>query len=166
MEEYSDQSENLPKLATSATPSIPRRPLVRHAHPAEGQMHTDASHDPSASSVQGTVICTLDVGVNTDCDELSRLEHRVQEVEKEVSELKAGPFRLENIKSDDSKVGFYTGFPSYTHLKACVNFFRTCCYESAVQGHIRSVCKGGKMGRSRHHWRNISLRWCAYKLGC
>ena len=85
------QSENLPKLATSATPSIPRRPLVRHAHPAEGQMHTDASHDPSASSVQGTVICTLDVGVNTDCDELSRLEHRVQELEKEVSELKAGP---------------------------------------------------------------------------
>lgn len=93
---------------------------MRHAHPIEDQMHTDASN-PSPSSVQGTALCTQDVGVNTDSDELIRLEHRVQELEKEVSELKAGQnvtFRLENIKSDDSKVAFYTGFPSYAHLKA------------------------------------------------
>lgn len=71
-------------------------------------------------------------------DDLSRLENRVKELEREVSELNAGQnvtFRLENIKSDGSKVAFYTGFPSYAHLKACFDFFG---YESAVQGDIHS----------------------------
>ena len=31
-------------------------------------------------------------------------------------------FSLESIASDDVKVAFYTGFPSYRHIKICFDF--------------------------------------------
>ena len=60
---------------------------MRHSHPTEDQMHTDAS-SPSSSAEGGTTLCTKDVGVNTDRDDLSRMEHRVQELEREVNLVK------------------------------------------------------------------------------
>ena len=60
--------------------------------------------------------------MNTESDEFGRLTHRVLELARAIDELKSSKkvaFRLENIAGDDAKVAFYTGFPSYAHLKAC-----------------------------------------------
>ena len=47
------------------------------------------------------------------------LEKKLEEVEKKV---KAAKFTLSNIKDDDSKVSFYTGFPSFSTLRAFFYF--------------------------------------------
>ena len=74
---------------------------------------------------------TQEVGVNmvpANHEDVSKLKARVAELEKEVSilhrdsELSVAKFRLQTIAEDDAKVAFYTGFPSYAHLKACFDF--------------------------------------------
>ena len=67
--------------------------------------------------------------MNTDGndEEMSKLTARVTELEEvrilcRDSELNHTRFRLQTIASDDAKVAFYTGFPSYAHLKACFDF--------------------------------------------
>ena len=66
---------------------------------------------------------THEVSVNTaDDQQVKTLETRVCELEEEIGELREGEgcrFSLESIASDDSKVAFYTGFPSFDHLKIC-----------------------------------------------
>ena len=47
------------------------------------------------------------------------LEKKLEEAENKLEEAK---FTLSNIKDDDSKVAFYTGFPSFSTLKAFFNF--------------------------------------------
>lgn len=71
-----------------------------------------------------------ELGVNTGAydNEVVKLRARVTELEEELSifcqERGSGManFRLQAIADDDSKVAFYTGFPSYAHLKVCFNF--------------------------------------------
>ena len=124
---------------------------MRHSHPTEDQMHTDTS-SPSSSAQGGTTLCTKDVGVNIDRDDLSRMEHRVQELEREVNRLKAGQntaFRLENLKNDDSKVAFYTGFPSYAHLKACFDFFGPAAMNLQYKDTSTVFEAGKRLGRPR-----------------
>ena len=134
---------------------------MRHSHPTEDEMHTDASSPSSSSAEGGTISCTKDVGVNTGRDDRSRMEHRIQEVERKVSELKAGQnvaFRLESLKSDDSKVAFYTGFPSYAHLKACFDFFGPAAMNLRTRTHPQCLKRGkGWEGHVPFHlWRNFS----------
>ena len=79
-------TENLPRLATRASTSAPRRPLVHR--PLQENRHDDS-------------------------DDSDRME---------VLKEKDSRFSLESIAGDDSKVAFYTGFPSYEHLKVCFDF--------------------------------------------
>jgi hypothetical protein len=60
---------------------------------------------------------TREIGVNTDDDkQMKELQAKVCELE-ETRKHESFRFSLESIASDDSKVVFYTGFPSYDHLK-------------------------------------------------
>lgn len=65
---------------------------------------------------------TRQIGVNTEDDQqMKQLEVKVCELE-EIRKHESCRFSLESIASDDSKVAFYTGFPSYDHLKICFDF--------------------------------------------
>ena len=127
---------------------------MRHVHSVQDHLHTDVS-ESSSLSVQGNAICTHDVGVNTEGDELtcSKLERRVQELEREVGELKASQkvaLRLEDIAGDDAKVAFYTGFPSYAHLKACFDFLGPAAMNLQYRDSVTTNdIKSKKFGRPR-----------------
>ena len=127
---------------------------MRHVHSLQDHLHTDVS-ESSSSSVQGNAICTHDVGVNTESDELtcSKLERRVQELEREVGELKASQkvaLHLEDIAGDDAKVAFYTGFPSYAHLKACFDFLGPAAMNLQYRDSVTTNdIKSKKFGRPR-----------------
>ena len=65
-----------------------------------------------------------DVSTHTDMDliemeELVMLQNKVLNLEKKLEEAK---FSLSNIKDEESKVIFYSGFPSFLTLKAFYNF--------------------------------------------
>ena len=112
-------TENLPKLATRVTTATPRRPLVRR--PLQENRHDDSDNGDRMEQLP-----TREISVNTDDDQqVKKLEARVCELEEEIKELRkdeSSRFSLESIASDDSKVAFYTGFPSYDHLKICFDF--------------------------------------------
>ena len=48
-------------------------------------------------------------------------------LEKKEQQLKSQTLRLSHIMENDSKVGFYTGFPSYKVLDACYDFLGPAC---------------------------------------
>ena len=65
----------------------------------------------------------LDIDASTQTEvqmgEIDDLKSKVMELEKKLEKAK---FRLDNIKHDDGRVTFYTGFPSFPTLKAFYNF--------------------------------------------
>ena len=105
-------TENLLKLATRLTPSTPRRPLVRR--------QTVVESDDEAGEDDGVKLpLTRDVGVNTERDVFEELKTKVRDLEGEIKAMTASAgskFSLKSIATDDAKVMFYTGFPSYQHL--------------------------------------------------
>ena len=112
-------TENLPQLATRISTPTPRRPLVRR------QLFIDKRTEDDGDDERKT----QDVGINTDLPELEKIEHlegRIVVLEREIKQLKenssANQLSLESIASDDGKVSFYTGFPTYKHLKSCFDF--------------------------------------------
>ena len=119
---HSDEypTENLPRLATRATTSTPRRPLVRRQLVEDERDDDDTGDNDRVESPP-----TQDVGVNTVGDEIERLEAKIHDLEDEIkvlTESDRSRFSLESIANDDTKVMFYTGFPSYDHLKICFDF--------------------------------------------
>ena len=115
-------SENLPSLPTRATTSTPRRTIVRHIKPRWLDRNAEGGSGDGSAVEQETGTHTQEVGVNTEDGELNMLTKRVAELEEELVKHQHAAFRLENIAEDDAKVLFYTGFPSYAHLKACFDF--------------------------------------------
>ena len=115
--------ENLPQLATRISTPTPRRSLVRR------QLFTEKRTEDAGdeSDDQGR---TQDVGINTDLpvlEKIEQLEGRIVVLEREIKGLKenssANQLSLESIANDDiSKVAFYTGFPTYKHLKSSFDF--------------------------------------------
>ena len=118
---------NLPTLATQVVVPSPRRPLVRH--PVQGRtIETHIVTEPAESPVP---TCN-DVGVNTDLtmvmldsmeEELKKVKRKLIQVEKDCDELEEKQvLRLSNIKDDEDKVKFYTGFSTMSALMVCFNF--------------------------------------------
>ena len=62
-------------------------------------------------------------GVECGCD--SKIEMLMKEVGILKCKYQERKFCLANIKNDDSKISFYTGFPNYDTLKACYEFLGT-----------------------------------------
>ena len=90
--------------------------------------------------------------MNTDDDQqVKTLEARVCELEEEIKELRkseSSRFSLESIASDDSKVAFYTGFPSYDHLKICFDFLGPAASQ-LIYRDSRRVLDHSNKGRPR-----------------
>ena len=92
-----------------------------------------APRDRSASVDNETVLSSqddmeerqseLDIDASTQTEvqmeEIDDLKSKVMELEKKLEKAK---FRLDNIKHDDGRVTFYTGFPSFPTLKAFYDF--------------------------------------------
>ena len=60
--------------------------------------------------------------------------------------LEVSRFRLASIASDDQKVTFYTGFPSYKALMACFKFLGPGVHSLVYWGNSRTELHGKKMG--------------------
>ena len=115
-------SENLPKLRTHVNAPVKRKPPKERAYSQAPPQREKANPEPKYR----------EVGVNTDLcgsaieSELTCLRTKILELEQQLKDLKLKldkqKFCLTNICSDDSKVAFYTGFPSQSSLQACYNF--------------------------------------------
>ena len=108
-------SVNLPVLATSVTRLTPRRPRERvYATP-----HNDVedSGDDGPSSRKDVATQVDDAGAATVVEHVN-----VQLLNTKIRELEQQQFRLDNIKHDNSKVLFYTGFTCYGSLDALFTF--------------------------------------------
>jgi hypothetical protein len=97
------------------------------------------------------------VGINTDHDrdEVTTLTGKINELEKELLVLneRAGTvtvihLRVTQIENDDTKVSFYTGFPSYKHFKACFDFLGPAVDHLEYRDSLKVLPKS-KKGRPR-----------------
>ena len=147
---HSDEypTENLPRLATRATTSTPRRPLVRRQ-----LVEDERDDDDTGDNDRVEPPPTQDIGVNTVGDEIERLEAKIHDLEDEIkvlTESDRSRFSLESIANDDTKVMFYTGFPSYDHLKIFFDFLGPATkqliyrdskrvFDQSNKGHPRSL---------------------------
>ena len=64
----------------------------------------------------------------------------------DASEANASPFRLEQIKDDDQAVKFYTGFPTFLHLKIYFDFLGPAAFNLCYGATKNDTPSGG--GRS------------------
>ena len=80
------------------------------------------------SDVQTDIEVSTDQATNTEltCEDLDILLKESESLKKEVAtlqkQLRSARFSLYNISSDDVKISFYTGFPSYAALEVCYKF--------------------------------------------
>ena len=143
-------TENLPRLATRASTSTPRRPLVHR--PLQEDRHDSDDSDRMEQ------LPTLEIGVNTDGDqEVKKLEARIK-----VSKENDSSFSLESIAGDDLKVAF---FPSYEHLKICFDFLGPAASQ-LIYRDSRRVFDHSNKGYHVHclPWKNSSLVLSVYDL--
>ena len=117
-------TENLPKLPTKVSQSRVRRPLVRKA--LRRDQTEPEVHVPDLVNVGDD---TMDVGTNAEIDvsdDKRTLETKLSTLTADIAMLKntvtINRFRLECIADNDAKVAFYTGFPTYSHLKCFFDF--------------------------------------------
>ena len=134
-------TEHLPKLATRVTTATPRRPLLH-------RLLRENEDDESDDSDRIEESPTREIGVNTEDDQhMKQLEAKVCELE-EIRKHESCRFSLESIASDDSKVAFYTGFPSYDHLKICFDFLGPAASQ-LIYRDSRRVLDHSNKGRPR-----------------
>ena len=85
----------------------------------EMQRDVDVSEDEESRDASTQTEMNLAEELEMLRSKVLNLEKKLEEVEKMVKEAK---FTLSNIKDDDSKVTFYTGFPSFSTLRAFFYF--------------------------------------------
>ena len=136
-------TENLPKLATRVSKPTPRRPLVRTPLKVDTRKE-DCDVERKSQ----------DIGINTtgpveEKKKIEELEGKIATLEREIKELKENDrFTLESIAGDDGKVAFYTGFPTYNHLKICYDFLGPAAEQLIYRDSVR-VLDHSNRGRPR-----------------
>ena len=120
-------SLKLPLLPTQVTESTSRRPLVRHIDSLDckSSSYCNVEDETMASNADCNEVVYCGIGVNTDLImqdieslELKELNENLKETE---SKCQQQLFCVENIRDDDSKVKFYTGFTTFSALMICFN---------------------------------------------
>ena len=140
-------TQNLPQLPTCVSIPKPQSPLVRSE---------DTKTKNTTQEEVATDYAMKEIGVNTDdieSEEMISLREIIHELECQVVALRrevgsSDKMRLSTIAADDSKVAFYTGFPSYDHLKACYNFLGPAVDNLEYKDSVRIFYKSNK-GRPR-----------------
>ena len=125
-------TENLPTLPTKVSQSRVRQPLVKKPLRRD-RIESDVPDVVHVGDV------TMDVGTNTEIDvsdDRRTLETKLNTLTAEIAMLKSTVtsnrfIRLECIADNDANVAFYTGFPTYSHLKCCFDF------PGAESGHLQ-----------------------------
>ena len=98
-------------------------------HPLKEHDYCKAQVDLKSLNVEQSVV-----------NELSELHCRIKELEEENEKLRSKCLLLENVRLDDKKFQFWTGFPNHGTFKALFNY-------------LESV---GALGRMRH-WRGCEM---------
>lgn len=141
----------LPELPTQVTMPRERRVLKRCIGKA-----IESSEDSEVDSdVQTDNEVSTDQATNTEltCEDLDILLKESESLKKEVAtlqqQLRSARFSLYNISSDDAKISFYTGFPSYAALEVCYKFLGPAV-NNLIYWNGKSTNSGVKgSGRSR-----------------
>ena len=145
----------LPKLATAVLPPSKRKSPRKRPHRLEG-----ASGSPTCKqSGESDAHATVDSDMNTDLTgeeimaENKSLRQTVCTLKQQLTvleqNLEMSRFRLASIASDDQKVTFYTGFPSYKALMACFKFLGPGVHSLVYWGNTNTELHGKKMGRNQ-----------------
>ena len=94
-----------------------RRKILRASEPEEAVLD-----DIAASSVQqgSSSESSADSSLQ---QELDTSKSQIESLRAEVEALKMYKFGIERFSTDDASIKFYTGFPSYEHLKTAFNIF-------------------------------------------
>lgn len=94
-------------------------------------------------AVTQTDIC----GVPCECKaELAKVTEELTQLKHQIERQK---FRLANISHHDSKICFYTGFPSYLSLKACYDFLGPATNSLSYSSRTEGECTTGRRCRPR-----------------
>lgn len=116
-------SQNLPVLTTSASMLTPRRPPRERPFESVSLRTDSEDHDGTneTPSVRDAYTQVGESAINGE-GELAMKVEKIELLRTKISELEQLKFRLSNIKNDDIKVSFYTGFTSYGILDALFTF--------------------------------------------
>lgn len=154
-------SVNLPK---PSTPGASRRPprarsLLPQCKTTAAVPMKDASPTSKDVAVNTEVLGhSWDVKVIALVERVSNLEEQLEETKKDIDKQK---FRLQNIADDDSKICFYTGFPSYKSLVTCFEFLGPAAHQLSYTS--KSSETPGKICRPRSLVPlNFSLFWFVF----
>lgn len=137
----------LPTLKTSTSSKLRKAPKPRKI--------TEELHVRADSNTADDVCSDgLDVAVQTEdsvLEELTELKSKLAVITKELEmkkeQFKSQILRLSHIKDNDSKVSFYTGFPSNKTLEACFKFLGP----AVSQLQYGNLCDGKPGKRCRPH---------------
>ena len=139
-------SLNLPVL-TSVAKSTPRRPPKERAFQGMST-RVDSEAEDSCTYTRNAFTQVENVSTNVAEEELALMGESMELLKAKVIMLEKQQFRLSNIKDDDSKVQFYTGFTSYGALQALFSFLgpsvESLCYsklDSNSQREKRKRCR-------------------------
>ena len=113
----------LPSLPTQVYVPPPRRQLIRHSLPdkkrfKEGETESEILYSNAETNTEFTWFAIDEME-----SELNEMTKQVEEYRLECSSLKEkAHLILNNIKDDNEKVKFYTGFSRFTVLMICFKF--------------------------------------------
>ena len=88
-----------------------------------------------------------------DNEEIVKLKEKINQLEEEITMLQKevvsnSKLRLSTVVDDDAKIAFYTGFPSYDHLKICFDFLGPAALMLQYRHSKKILCQSNK-GRPR-----------------
>ena len=140
----------LPILPTQVSVLPPRRQLVRHSLPEKRKR---CNEDEAEREV---IYCDAETNTELTWVELDEMENKLNEITKQVEECRLEcsslkekqHLRLNNIKDDNEKLKFYTGFPTFTVLMICFNFLGKASSKLNYWGSTNAETKTAK-GRKR-----------------
>ena len=115
---------NLPSLPTQVSVPPPRRQLIRYSLPEKRKRcnEDETEREVLYSNVETNTELTW-FAINEMENKLNEMTKQVEECRLECNSLKEKEhLRLNNIKDDNEKIKFYTGFSTIKLLMICFNF--------------------------------------------
>ena len=115
---------NLPSLPTQVSVPPPRRQLIRYSLPEKRKRcnEDETEREVLYSNVETNTELTW-FAIDEMENKLNEMTKQVEECRLECNSLKEKEhLRLNNIKDDNEKIKFYTGFSTFKLLMICFNF--------------------------------------------
>lgn len=119
--------------------------------------------------VDSSIQCSVDVVSEPTQTDTAAVHQIIQTDELDEDDSKVTPFRIEQIKDNDTLVNFYTGFPSYLHLLTCFHFLGPAVTALSYDPNKNVEDSTKVCGMGRHHIltaiNEFFLTLCRLRLG-